>query len=333
MSQKKKTDRVEKGVMVVILVVIIAIGITIFTIQFDYNQAVMEIKRPPVKEGGRSDFSGGPLVKPPEGLTPLSQTESFSPETLYEKIDGQAELYLSAGFEGLKTQRFSETDNPDAWLEVYVYDMGSGTNAYSVFSAQRRKDAIPMDIGQFAYRTENALFMVYGDYYVEVIAFVPSEKLFDSVAKVAENFARDTKIEEASIAGLDWFPKENLEKDSLTLIASDAFGFERMDQVYTAEYNMDGTSLMAFISKRDSEAQALELAAAFQGFLEEFGGKVQETEISVKGVKLIEIMGAFDVIFSRGPYFAGVHEASDKNAAERLALRLDKKLQETLTVQ
>ena len=333
MTAKIKTGGVEKGVMVIILAAIIFIGISIFYAQFDYNQAVMETKSLPVKEGGKNFSSEGPIVPPPEGLTPLSQPESFSPETLYEKINGQAELYLSAGFKGLKAQRLSETDNPDAWLEVYVYDMGSGTNAYSVFSAQRRKDAISMDIGQFAYRTENALFMVHGHFYVEVIAFVPSEKLFDSVAIVAENFVRDTEIEGASIAGLGWFPKEGFDQDSLTLIASDAFGFERLDQVYTAEYNMDGTSLTAFISKRASEAQALELAGAFQVFLEEFGGKVRESEISIKGVKLIEIMGAFDVIFSIGPYFAGVHEASDKNAAERLALRLDKKLQEILAAQ
>ena len=40
----------EKGVMVIILAAIIFIGIIIFNTQFDYNQTVVEIKRPPVKE-------------------------------------------------------------------------------------------------------------------------------------------------------------------------------------------------------------------------------------------------------------------------------------------
>jgi hypothetical protein len=173
--------------------------------------------------------------------------------------------------------------------------------------------------------------MAHGRYYLELIAFVPTEKLFESVETMAEIFARDTPIEETSIAGLDWFPKEGLDGESLTLVASDAFGFERLDQVYTAEYKMNGNMLTAFVSKRSSHDEAVRLVTAFHGFLQEFGGKDQKTELTLRGIKVIEIMGTHDVVFSRGPFFAGVHEAPDKETAEQLALKLDAGLREIVS--
>src|SRR5512144_1193881 len=69
----------------------------------------------------------------PEAMSPLSPAEHFDRETLSDKIDGKAELYLSAGFTRLDCQRVSLAGQPDAWIEVFVYDMGSVENAYAVF--------------------------------------------------------------------------------------------------------------------------------------------------------------------------------------------------------
>ena len=41
-----------------------------------------------------------------EGMTVMSPPETFGPETLSDKINGKAELYLSAGFLALQCQRF-----------------------------------------------------------------------------------------------------------------------------------------------------------------------------------------------------------------------------------
>jgi hypothetical protein len=197
-----------------------------------------------------------------------------------------------------------------------------------VYSAQKRSDAVPVEVGQYAYRTENAVFMVHGRYYVEAIAFTPSERLFASVETMAEKFVRDTPIEKTSIEGLEWFPREGLDEESLTLVASDAFGFERLNRVYTAEYNMGGARLTAFVSRRQSNDEAAELATAFEGFLKEFGGKDLEIQTRVRGSTLIEIMGTYDVVFSRGSFLAGIHEAPQRETAEQLALKLDKRLKE-----
>ncbi|MCK5196623.1 MAG: hypothetical protein KAQ71_22615, partial [Desulfobulbaceae bacterium] len=64
------------------------------------------------------------IVTIPQSLKPLNSPEVFGPDNLYEKINGQAELYLSAGFVHLKSQWFAEAENPDSLFEVYIYHMG-----------------------------------------------------------------------------------------------------------------------------------------------------------------------------------------------------------------
>ena len=62
----------------------------------------------------------------PQGLKPLTAPETFKADTLSDKIDGKAELYLSAGFNRLFSQRFRDEKASDLWIEAFVYDMGNG---------------------------------------------------------------------------------------------------------------------------------------------------------------------------------------------------------------
>ena len=48
------------------------------------------------------------------------------------------------------------------------------------------------------------------------------------------------------------------------------------------------------------------------------------------GAHVIEIMDTFDIIFTVGPYFAGVHESLDRAIATDLAMRLQATLKETV---
>lgn len=55
----------------------------------------------------------------------------YKQETLYEYVDGGAELYISYGFrEGLK-RKYSKPDQPDILIEIF--DMGSSINTHGIF--------------------------------------------------------------------------------------------------------------------------------------------------------------------------------------------------------
>ena len=57
-------------------------------------------------------------------------------------------------------------------------------------------------------------------------------------------------------------------------------------------------------------------------------GRILRLKIKIENAQGIQIFDTFELIFSRGPYLAGVHESPDRQKAEDLAILLDKNLSE-----
>jgi hypothetical protein len=264
----------------------------------------------------------------PQGLEPLTAPETFAAESLSDKIDGKAELYLSAGFIRLLCQRFKDAAASELWIEAFVYDMGNGQNAFAVFSAQRRENAESLELAQYAYRSPNAIFLVQGRYYVELIASEASDQVMQPMEILAATFVRNTPTAKITIAEKDLFPPQGIVTDSIALIAADAFGFDRLDQVYTAEYRLSGENLMAYLSRRQTPAEAEALAAAYENFLLNFGGQALDQPLPIKDARLIEILDTYEVIFFYGPFMAGVREAATRDQAVKLAIQFISQIRE-----
>jgi len=266
----------------------------------------------------------------PQDMSVFGPLESFGPETLSEKINGKAELYLSAGFVSLRCQRFASLIDPQSWLEVFVYDMGTLHQAFAVYSMQKRGEAMPLDLTPFSYETGNALFCVHGRYYVEIIASVPSESMAEAMLSFGETFVSKTSVEAQHMEELALFSKDQLEEGSITLFISDTFGFSGLKNCFTARYHVAGKELTAFISKKEDPAEAERVAAAYQAFLLENGGTAIPLGADLMPGSLVDILDTFELIFRHGQYVAGVHEAETHEAAEELGWTLKRHLAEAV---
>jgi hypothetical protein len=316
----------------VILSILVLIAVGILFTQSRYNPAILGVDElsPAAGINGQSPppASIEAFVPLPPGLEPLTAPEIFEAANLSDKINGKAELYLSAGFNGLVSQRFKDEAAPDLWLEAYVYDMDTGRNAFAVFSAQRREGAESLGLTQYAYRSSNAVFLVHGQYYLELIASRATSKMIQSMEILAGTFINNTRTETVVIAEQDLFPPQNLVVDSISLIAADAFGFDQLNQVYAAEYRLDNDTFMAYISRRKSPLEAEKLASAYGNFLMTFGGLKLDQPLPIENGFIVEILDTYEIIFSYGPYLAGVREAPTANQALELAIRLSNRLKE-----
>ena len=126
------------------------------------------------------------------------------------------------------------------------------------------------------------------------------------VKMMAETFIRNTPAEAATVNETELFPKQELVKNSMVLISSDAFGYDGFDKIYTAEYEFDDHGLMAYLSHRRTHVEAKELASAYTVFLLAYGGQNIEAQLPIKGARLIEILDTYEIVFSHGSYLAGI---------------------------
>ena len=117
------------------------------------------------------------------------------------------------------------------------------------------------------------------------------------------------------------FPAENLLADTISLTKSDAFGFELFKDTYIGHCKIEGETITAFVIVCADAAKALELVGAYRDFLTTNGFQQAETagEIS-EG--LYEYSGIYEIVFSKGKFIGGIHEAFDRTAAEQLMLKI-----------
>ena len=315
-----------------ILGILVVISIGVYLAQFNTNRAVQQMA--PVLKADDKKQSAPPasaeksLIFSPPGQSPLSPAETFDAATLSDKINGKAELYLSAGFVRLHSQRFKDETAGEVWMEIFVYDMQTPQNAFSVFSAQRRDDAQTLEVAQYAYQTPNALFFVHGPFYVEVVASDISETIIQPMIAFAETFIANHPIQAQTIGEKELFPEEGLIQTSISLVSADAFGYERFDQIFTATYRLQNSEFMAYYSRRKTPREAEELASSYRDFLIAFGGKTAESDLAIKTAKMIYILDTYEIVFSHGPYLAGVREAADQQPAQKLAMQLFNRIKE-----
>lgn len=259
----------------------------------------------------------------PAGFQTLGITEEYTAENLYEKIDGKADFYLNAGFEKSYTQRFLSKGREQLWMELFVYDMGTLRNAFSVYSRQKRPQVRICPELQFGYKTDNALYFVHGRYYIELIGSSEAEQLIESTMEVAQKIRTFLSVDTSTdITELSIFPPENLIPHSFKLYPDDTFGFEGLTDTFTAQYKFDDESITAFLSKRSEPKDAESVAQRYHSFLIDSGCSnkttTNQTLANLKA-KVVDSYGATEIIFVAGPFVAGVHEADNQPAAEKLA--------------
>lgn len=327
--EKRAQKKNEIMIGLIILAVLALICMRIILKQYGFSSPVTAQSAPKAVETGTgpgSSTESASLISLPENFSVMTPLEIFTPDTLYEKINGQADLYLGSGFFQLKCQRFVHPDSPDMWFEVFKYDMGTADHAFSVYSQQYRDDGQSLDWAPFGYSVANALFFVHGQDYIEMRTNSTSHELMMVMHTVAKEYVENNALETVTIAGIGWFPEQGLNPKSITMVSSNAFGFERLNRVYTARYLIDGKTVTAFISQRADDQEAAELAFAFGRFYSQFGGQELTTGFPSPNGKTIEIMDSIHIIFSEGIYLAGVHEAQDMDVARELASRLHTKI-------
>ena len=268
----------------------------------------------------------------PAALRTMSAAEAFSPDTLSDKIDGKAELYLSAGFVAMRCQRVELAAAPGAWFEAFIYDMGKPENAFAVYSSQKRTATQEAGVGDYGYIAGNQLCLVHGQYYLELIAAEESQPVLRAATELARAFVATTPVARHANVAKDeaLFPAEGLLAGSMMLLSADVFGFDQLTNTYVARYREGTDDITLFLCRRASPAEADKLAAALRDFfVKDCGGKEAPAPAAPCGAVIIDSGGAFDGVFVVGALVAGVHQAPNQEAAARWMLRLSERLRPT----
>jgi hypothetical protein len=250
----------------------------------------------------------------------------YNPESLYDYIDGGAELYISYGMKEV-ISRLITNENGDE-IRIEIFDMGKAKNAFGVFTHSRTENEGVYGQGS-QYFPGTQIFWK-DKYYVSVMATDENE----SIRSVINNLASEIENNITStgeIPGIvSLLPEEDLEKDGFTFfhhyiwlnsyyyIADDNFlGIDDNTNAIIARY---GKRSMRYYLLIIEYADAGKSRSAFSGFRSTFlDPRPEETIVQIED-------GTWLGGISHGNYLICVFNAPSKADAGNL---IDKTINKT----
>lgn len=331
-----RAKRLESVISFCLLAVLVLTAIGVFLKQSDFDMSRFGVYTAALALSSQKSQTSSPEITldalTPTGFETLSKSETYTEENLYEKINGKAPFYIESGFRKLFTRRFVSKKDKDLWMELFLFDMGTAKNAFAVYSVQKRPDAETLQTMRFAYKTTNASYFAFDRYYVELVGSAQSQELLEAMLAVAGKIpSRLSVANDTEIVELRLFPQENVVAGSYKLHLTGAFGFEGLTGTFTARYMFGDNSLTAFFSRRHDTQDAHAVADSFYKFLIKNGGADKPPLSKNIEAKIVEFYGTTEIVFTTGPFIAGIHEAQTQQSAEELAVKLINKLNDEQT--
>jgi hypothetical protein len=208
------------------------------------------------------------LVPRVQGWTPSEAPRSYFPESLFEYIDGAAESYLSYDFRELLVIDL-EKKGTEATLTLEIYDMGTPTNAFGIFGAERYPENKPVPIGELGYFEGEAVNFLAGRFYVKTLSFGLGDGAESVLGDIGAKVAGAVKERSGLPALVLAFPGKDIVARSEKYIKKNFMGYEFLRDGYVASYKAGGREIEGFFieggSEKDAEAMLGQLLAALEG--------------------------------------------------------------------
>jgi len=171
--------------------------------------------------------------------------QTYIPPTLYEYINGAADLYLMYDFEELKVAEYLNERKASVIVDVYRHK--TSTHAFGIYSQERLPNANFIDVGAQGYIENNVFNFLTGPYYVKISSYNTGsedrEVLLAFAKKVSENLGKKGTL--PSI--LTTFPAEGKVENSEKFVAKDFLGYSFLYSTFTADYEFSDKKFKLFI--------------------------------------------------------------------------------------
>lgn len=170
----------------------------------------------------------------PKEWTLIHGPQIYSKKTLFEHINGQAELYLKYGFHQSVFAVYQDKKRAQNQIELDVYDMGNVVQAFGVFSRFRNEDR-PGGFGLDSFLDENTALFYKGRYYVMLYAAESNAERLRQFAKLVEKKITDPSPAPKEIS---FFSKNGLKTGSIQYYPEGLLGYQFLQRGFQGTYQM-----------------------------------------------------------------------------------------------
>lgn len=234
------------------------------------------------------------------------KVEVFSPENLFDRINGAAPLFIENNFREMTSMEYTKGDD---YITIQAYRHATPEDAFGMYASERSPDLIFYPFAGEAQGDDNGIFFFAGNIYVKMWSS-SSENVGNVLRTIAESLASRITPEAGYPSIVKLFPEEGKMAHSETYVTSNYIGHEFLKSVYTAKYNKDGNDFQAFIIDAKTKDGAKEILNKYFTFTKQ-PLHFQEGELTITD----RYNGDIPVIW-KGQYILGIFSEDGKTITD-----------------
>ena len=262
-----------------------------------------------------------------EGWVMEEKPALFTEDTLFDHINGEAELYFPYGFDTLATARYARKATAGFPFVADVYRMGSLLDAFGIYSNYRKAASPACDVGVDCCLSSSQLLFYKDRFFVKLQATdtpTPEQDVFLAcgraiAAKLPPGTNRPAELEILNVRGIS--PKTE------RYIAKSVLGYPFFRRGLTADAVIDGERTQVFVVLETSNATA---KRAFDEYLESLkaSGKIISSVESGERPEIAAIDPLYRGVYveQSGRYLIGAIRLKDPSSAKPLVESLRARL-------
>lgn len=170
--------------------------------------------------------------KLPEGWRQIGSPQVYNQKNLFNRINGQAELFFKYGFQKSVFTIYQNKNNSRDQIELDLYDMGNVLQAFGIFSRFRSENR-PAGVGLESYLEDTSLLFYKGRYFVMLYATEADPSLLKRMAMTISSSIIDSLPAPKEI---DYFPKDGLKPGSIQYYPEGLLGYQFFKRGFQGVY-------------------------------------------------------------------------------------------------
>lgn len=254
-----------------------------------------------------------------DGWSISGKIRTYTPEILYDYINGAAELYLIYGFRELWVAKYTNENQASIIVEIYFHQ--TPEYAFGIYSQERPLKDYYIDIGAQGYMISPILNFLTGNAYVKINSYSLKKNNQEVLLTFAEKLAANLGTQSSLPDILDYFPEEGKKKNSEKFVPKDFLGYEFLHFAFTADYIYDNIELTLFIIEGEDSTDCDDMLANFMEFTQYPPEKIEQNVHT-----LIDPYHGEIVLSRKGKYLWGVMGLDIKEKRIDYLSQIEKKL-------
>src|SRR6056297_855719 len=250
-------------------------------------------------------FSNGSTTLFPEveGWKVEVGDQVYTPENLWDLINGAADAYLSYDFKDLHTAEYS--NDKDQTVKVYAFRHSSPTNTFGIYTQERNPDYEFLDIGAQGFKSPGALYFIKGSYYIQIST--NDKPLYDKLEPLARKIDESLEMDANLPEELNLMPSEGRIEYSEKYIANDFLGYSYLHSAFVADYKQNGEEFQVFIMAPEEKEEVQTMLNQFLD-TQEYPKDQRNKEVYRVDAKYIGSV----LLYPSGKYLFGIKKANKK---------------------